>query len=649
MEHSTSTHRRGCRGALALLACSVSWLCSFHPARAQTTLSAGAPADLGTISVTATGVPTPTAELGNSVTVITSQELQDQQRRTVPDALSTVPGLNVVQTGGPGTLTSVFIRGTNSNHVKVLVDGIDVTDPSTPNGAFDFGQLATGDIERIEVLRGPQSGLYGADAIGGVISITTKKGDGPPKATASVEGGSFGTLNETAGFSGSNSIVDYAFSIVHLKSTDTPVTPPDLVPPGRPIRDYYYDNYTYSARLGAHLSDSFNLNGVARYTTSTLLSVNDSGFPAVPDAFRSTQNDHQFFTRGEAVWAPLGDVFVNTFGIDYSNLWSRFQGSPEDIGGTIPTHNLGERVKADWRGVWTFLPGQKLIGGLEAENDRMDTGQFVASNANKAGYLELQSSYANWLYLTSNIRHDINDSFGGHSTYRIAPAILIEETGTKFKASYGTGFKAPTLSELFQDFPAFGFFANPNLKPEQSKGYDVGFEQAAGILSFGSTYFHNDIRNLITDNADFTTFINVGRATTWGFENFATLALTETISLRADYTFTVAKDDIARQELLRRPKNKASLQANWQALPQLKLSGSLVFVGSWVDGNRDFTITRLKSDPYAVVNLAANYEVNERTTVFGRIDNLLNRHYQDPVGFDRPGIGVYGGVKVTAQ
>jgi vitamin B12 transporter len=177
------------------------------------------------VVVSPTTVPTPTNQSASSVTVITAADIDGQQLRTVPDVLSLVPGLNVVQTGGLGGQTLVFMRGTNSNHVKVLIDGIDVPDPSNPNQSFDFGQLLTGDIGRIEVLRGPQSGLYSSDAIGGVISITTKQGSGPPRVPASVERGSFGTLNQRVGLSGSQDDFNYVFNIHHSRSNDTPVTP----------------------------------------------------------------------------------------------------------------------------------------------------------------------------------------------------------------------------------------------------------------------------------------------------------------------------------------------------------------------------------------------------------------------------------------
>src|SRR3974390_2587723 len=217
---------------------------------------------LPTIVVSPTTIPTPETEIASSVTVITSADIERQQYRTVPAALNAVPGLNVVQTGGPGGQTSVFIRGTNANQVKVLIDGVDASDPSSPNGAFDFAHLLTGDIAQIEVLRGPQSGLYGADAIGGVISITTKKGDGPAKMTASAEGGSFGTFNQRVGLRGSQGDFNYVFNVQHFSSLSTPVTPPAYLAlvPGQRRNNDTDDNWTYSTKLGADLSDNFAVN-----------------------------------------------------------------------------------------------------------------------------------------------------------------------------------------------------------------------------------------------------------------------------------------------------------------------------------------------------------------------------------------------------
>jgi vitamin B12 transporter len=225
---------------------------------------------------------------------------------------------------------------------------------------------------------------------------------------------------------------------------------------------------------------------------------------------------------------------------------------------------------------------------------------------------------------------------------------VIEATGTRLKASVGTGFKAPTLDELFHSYPIFGFFANPNLQPESSHGYELGFDQTltSAALSFGATYFRNNIRNLINDNAQFTSYANVGRARTQGVESFIAYQPTRTVSMRLDYTYTEATDEILNQELLRRPKHKASLNGSWQATTRLSLHTTVLAVGDWADGNRNFSIPRLRAPGYTTVDLAANFDLNRNLALFGRIDNLFNRRYENPTGFLHPGVGAYAGIKL---
>jgi vitamin B12 transporter len=613
------------------------------PTNAQ---QSGRPGKEPTIVVSPTATETPIDQIASSVTVITAKDIERDQRRTVPDALSTVPGLNVVQSGGPGGVTSVFMRGTNANHTKVLIDGIDVSDPSNPARVFDLGQLLTSDVQQIEVLRGPQSGLYGADALGGVISIITKKGEGPPRATGMIEGGSFGTFNQTAALSGAQDRINYAFNVAHFRSTDTPVTPLELLPPGRKAIGNNYDNMTYSTKLGADLNENFSVNAVARYTDATLHFTTDSGFPSFPNAAQSTQTVHQLFTRGEAVWSLFDDRIKNYFGVNYTNHWNS-NISPGDIAPTITT---GDRVKYDWHAVTQLAPFHTVVVGAEHETETLQTATLSAENVNKAGYVELQSQFANRLFLVENIRQDDNDRFGAHPTFRLAPAVIVPVTETKFKASYGTGFKAPTLSQLFVSFPEFFFFANPNLKPEESIGYDAGFEQPLfnDRVRFGSTYFHNDIKNLIAPDEFFTTNINIGKATTEGTENFVTAAITDRIRVRADYTFTRTVDATTGLELLRRPKEKWSANVIWNPIDPLTLSATVLHTGSFIDGNRDFSIPRLLAPAYTVVNVAADYVINDQIKIFGRVDNLFNVHYQNPTGFLQPSLGVYGGIRVAS-
>jgi vitamin B12 transporter len=601
-----------------------------------------------------TAIATPARDIASSVTVITAQDIEREQRRTVPDALANVPGLNIVQTGGPGGQTSVFLRGTNSNQVKVLVDGIDVSDPSNPNRSFDFGQLLTADIARIEVLRGPQSGLYGADAIGGVISIITKKGEGPPKATGLVEAGSFGTFNQIASLSGGDQRGNYAFTAAHFRTASTPVTPLELLPPGRPRINDSYDNWTYSAKLGANLAENFALNWVGRFTDAALHFTGDdfSVFPAVPNAIQSIQATHQFYQRGEAVWSMFDGWFVNYFGVNYTDTWN-WNKAPDPA---APGINRGDRTRFDWRGVAEALPGQIMILGALQEterlhNDNLDSHQtFLAQNRMNSAYLEFQNQLANRLFLVSNVRYDDNDAFGNRTTYRVAPALLVPFTETKLKGSIGTGFKAPTLSQLYSDFrPVFNFVGNPNLLPEESIGYDFGFEQPLfnDRFRFGLTRYNIEIFNLIVPNATFTTNVNIGNAQTSGYEGFASAAITDRFRVRTDYTYTRAIDGTTGLDLLRRPRHKYTIAGEWNPIDPLLLSVTWLRVSTWIDGNRDFSIPRLTASGYAVLNFAANYKVNQYTTAFARVDNALNERYQNPTGFDRPGLGVCGGVKIT--
>jgi vitamin B12 transporter len=614
----------------------------------------GTPAAQQAIVVSPTATETPVGQVASSVTVITAKDMERDQRRTVPDALATVPGLNVVQAGGPGGQTSVFMRGTNSNHTKVLIDGIDVSDPSNPNRTFDFGQLLTSDIQQIEVLRGPQSGLYGADALGGVISIITKKGEGPPRATGMIEGGSFGTFNQTAALSGSQDRFNYAFNVAHFRATDIPVTPLELLPPGQKAIGNNYDNMTYSTKLGADLSENLTLNAVARYTDATLHFTGDTfdpvTFASFPAAAQSTQIVHQLFTRGEAVWSVFDGRIKNYFGVNYTNHWN----SNISPGDAAPTINTGDRVQYDWHTVTQLAPFHTFIVGAEHETETLQTSTVSAQNTNKAGYVELQSQFANRLFLVENVRQDDNDRFGEHPTFRLAPALIVPFTETKLKASYGTGFKAPTLNQLFVSFPAFFFFANPNLKPEESVGYDAGFEQPVfnDRLRFGSTYFHNDITNLIQSVVDPATFsstnVNIGRAITEGTENFVSANITDRVRVRADYTFTRTVDAATGLELLRRPKEKWSANAIWNPIDPLTLSATVLHTGSFIDANRAFTIPRLLAPGFTVVNVAADYAVTDQLKVFGRVDNLFNVHYQNPTGFLQPGLGVFGGIRLAS-
>jgi vitamin B12 transporter len=626
-----------CRRALASLAGLIPCLASPVAAAADGSSSVTLPP----LVVTPTRLPTPENEVGSSVTVITEEEIQRKQQRTLPDALKDVPGLNVFQNGGPGGVTSVFIRGANSNQTKVFIDGIDATDPAT--GTFNFEHILTWDIERVEVVRGPQSGLYGADAIGGVINIITKKGSGPAQFTGSLEGGSFGTLNQNARVSGSLEWFNYYFDFAHYLTSDIQVTPPDLVPPGRLVQGDSYDNKTFSVRFGTDLTDNFDLGVVTRYIITSLNFTGDDFLG--PESLKSNESDQQLFTRGTAHLVSFDGLLDQTLGLAYTKFYQR------DLDPNLPVPEPsffnGDRAKGDWQGDIKLMPGQVLT--LRAEHQRDEISTPVAAITDNAGMIQLQSSFGERLFNAASVRYDSYDTFGGKATFRIAPALLIPETGSQLKGSVGTGFKAPTLAEMFQNFPSFNFFGNPNLKPETSIGYDLGFEQAAleKRVRFGATYFHNNIDNLITINSTSTSFENVGKATTYGVESFLAVTPWEPLTLRADYTYLMAKNDILDQQLLRRPKNKASLDAAWHLTEAAVLSATLVYVGPWRDVSRNGTVTGLTANGYTLVNLAGSYDLGNGLSAYARIDNLLDRRYQSPTGFLRPGLGVFAGVRLA--
>ena len=602
------------------------------------------------VVVTATKILTPISRIGSAVAVITAAEIDAHQWRTLPDALATTPGLSLVQSGGPGGLTSVFIRGANAGHAKVLIDGIEVNDPSTPNAGFDFGQVLTADLARIEVLRGPQSSLYGSDALGGVINIVSAEGKGAAKIRASLEGGSFKTFNQTLGVSGSTAQIRYAFDFAHFRSGDTPVTPLDLLVPGEKRIGDRYDNVTAATKLGLDVSKEVSLGFVLRYTDAHLRSTgeNFSNFSDnFPDAAQTDQKTRQLFTRVEARVTLFNGVLQNVIGVGFADYRTRIQPPDDGFGLPAATVDNGDRLKFDWQGTVKLSATQTLLLGAETLNDRLLGSPINASDRAAAGFAEWQASPLAHLSFAASVRYDSDARFGGKTTWRIAPVYTLPATKTVIRASVGTGFKAPTLNQLFVSYPEFFFFANPNLKAETSIGYDVGVEQplAHDRFRLGATWFHNAIRNLIDTNASFDSYANVGRATTYGIESFAAVSVSDRLSVRADYTWTVARDDIKQQDLLHRPRHKADLTATWRPNAKLTLSATALYLGTRIDGNRDFSITRLTASAYGTVNLSGSYGLGHGVTLFGRIDNALDRHYQNPTGFDRPGLGAFAGVR----
>lgn len=603
------------------------------------------------VVVVATRVVTPIQQVASSVTVITADQIEARQHRSLPDVLRQVPGLNIAQTGGAGGQTSLFMRGTNASHVKVLLDGIDIADPSTPGGAADISKFLAGDIAQVEVLRGPQGALYGSDGIGGVINIITRAGEGPAQFSASAEAGSFETFNQTAGVSGSYGKLSYAATVQHHHAGATPVTPLNLLPPGQRRNDDYFDNLTASTKLGYDVTDNFDIGIVARYY-NTLGRITGDAFDFItfasflsPAQTRISSIGYQ--SRASAHLVLWDGRLDQTLGLAYGSTITATE--DPDNGNS---RAIGDRVKLDWQGNIAVTDGHTLVLGAETARDALHRGlsfgfptTLSRGITTNAGFGSLQSDFGHGVHTSASIRYDDNSRFGNKVTWRLAPTWAIEGTGTRLKASLGTGFKAPSLQQLFGTFGG-----NALLKPETSFGYDVGVEQSllGDALAGGITWFQNDIENLIVSGrAPGFVLGNIGRARTQGVEAFIAWKMLDTLTLRGDYTYTDAVDDRTNLALLRRPRHKASINGSWQATEDLLLDATLLYVGPQIDGNRDFSVPRFKKGGTATMDFAASYRLTDTFSLFGRLENAFDNSYQAPEGFLRPGIGGFAGIKAN--
>ena len=612
-------------------------------------------AELPETVVTATRLPTPLEQVASAVTVITADEIARRQYRTLPEALRLVPGLNVVQSGPSGAVTSVFMRGTESNHTLVLIDGIEINDPSTPDGAFDFSNMLLADVARIEVLRGSQSTLYGSDAIGGVINIITKRGKGPARFDATLEGGSQTTFNQAAGASGSIGRFDYRVSVEHFDTNGESITPKRNRPAGAANEDDGFESVKASTRMGVQLTEDARVDLVAHY----LFAQNDLDTSAEDPNAR--QNSRQFFGRASARVALFDGRFDNRLGVAYTDF-NRDNSDPADsLSAAFSSATFrGKKLKFDWQGDISLAESHILTLGAETEKAKSDSASDFSSGFSSrtkneartnAAFAQIQSAFGDRLFTTIGVRVDDHDRFASKTTWRIAPTYIHRETGTKIKGSYGTGFKAPTLEQLFgaSFFGGFGIFqGNPDLKPETSRAWDVGFEQPLfdDRLRFGATYFDIRIDDLIDFNSSFSTLINIGKAKTRGIEAFVALRPLSDLSLRADYTFTIAEDDITGAELLRRPKHKLSLAATYDVAENASVTATALYTGRRVDIDSN-SFARITTGDYTVVNLAGTYRLSDTWRFYARVNNLLDKSYEPADGFQALGISALIGLKAT--
>ncbi len=602
------------------------------------------------VVITATRIETPTSEVGSSVTVISRAQIEEQQKSTVPDVLGTVPGLDVVKRQGA---TSVFMRGAKSEHTLVLLDGIEMNDPISPGRAFDFSYLTVDNIERIEVIRGPQSTLYGSDAMGGVINIITRKGQGSTGGFVSAEAGSYNTFREKAGLSGENSLVNYSLGISRLDTHGISAASRD----DGNREDDGLENTSVSARIGLTLGDGFDLDVVLRWIDAEA-DIDNSGGEGGDDPNYTTDSE-QLFVRTQGRLVLFDDLWEQKLGVslsDYSRDGSNDTDAdhPDDL--SRDSYD-GKIVKLDWQHNLYLHETNTVTLGLETEEEEGKSdyysegvwgpysSTFDKETARTTGYY-LQDQIRLWdsLFTTLGIRVDDHSKFGTQTNYRLTTAYHLRQTGTTIKGSYGTGFKAPTLYQLYS------VYGDETLDPEESTGWDAGVEQSVfgGTMTLGATYFNNDFDDLIDYDTGLWRYVNIAQARSRGIELFATLRPGDDLTLRAAYTYTDSEDKTTGEELLLRAKNKFGLNVNYRFGQKANVNVDISHVGQRYDNDYStWPATRVKLKAYTLVDLAVSYDVTGNIQLFSRVENLFDEEYEEVNGYGTTGISAYGGIKMT--
>jgi len=607
--------------------------------------------DVEQIVVTASRIETKQSNLGSSVSVVTQEELQRGRYANVIQALRKVPGLDIVQSGSVGGNAAAFIRGGDSSQTLVLLDGIEMNNPASPNRAFNLSNLTLENVERIEIIRGPQSTIYGSDAMGGVINIISKKAAKGAHASASSEAGSYNTFNQVGNVSYGGERVDFTGGITQQDVGNISAA---NAKDGNLERDAYH-NTSLSGRLRFFPSELLDGSVTTRYTRSGAGLDNFGGVGG--DDLNRRYTNEEFFTRGEASGHLNDSTLTPSAWVAYSHhslkdkndpdplsqelLRSAYEGDLLDVGG-----------KATWSPTSYF---SSVLGGEtqeeQAKSDYLSDGAYGPYEDNlswrdartNSVFLETKTSYSERAFVDAGVRYDHHSIFGSRTTYRIAPAWHVTNS-TKVRGSVGTGFKAPSLVQLFSSF------GNPELEAETNTGWDVGVDQQVikERLSTSLTFFNNSYNNLITFNPSTYVLENIASAYTQGAEAAVQVTLTETAAVKAAYTYTESQDRATDQQLLRRPRNKGSVTFVYN--PSSKITSQLQWrmYGARIDN--DFSgaePSRATLAGYRLVDIAITYRVSDAVDLFTRVDNLFDQEYEEVLGYGSLGCAAYGGIKLS--
>lgn len=623
---------------------------------------------LKTMVVTATRIRQPIGEIGTTVSVIDSEQIDSQKIEHVGTALEQVPGVQITQEGSPGTETDVSIRGSTAAQTLIMIDGVEAN--TGASGGFDISNLTTDNVDRIEVLRGAGGSLYGSQAIGGVVNILSQEGEGAPHFSLLSEGGNRATQRQVLTASGSEGQLSFAGALSYFSTEGF-----------RPVNDSS-DNLAGNLRLDYHLTDDTIIRGFARYYRAnvSLPDFSVSNFPPIADNPTAHQRsefmlmngviEHHF---GEHLVATANAFFVRNQVRINEVPFAGFTGSEVD---RIPDETRGGELNA----VYTWAKGFRTLAGFDFK-DRWtrdygsdvfppstvpSTSVFHARRQEYAGYLEQEVSlFDGHLLATGGFRVDGNSQFGKEVSPSWSVAIPIKQISTTLRGSYSEGFRAPAFDELF--FPNFG---NPKLKPEISSEYDGGFTTNFGELaSITATYFSRRVHDLIVTvpcafgpGCEFGSMEgNAGRVDVQGVEVAPSITPAPGLSFGGSVTIIdethVSVTSSARP--LRVPKHSAQALLQYtradvfRAHDKIFTSLAYTFVGDRDDITSEGTIANHTA--YSRFDLVASYALGAPwqwvtdEEVFTRVSNLLDRHYEAAFGFPSPPVNFVAGVKVDLQ
>lgn len=587
--------------------------------------------DEGEIVVVAAGVAQPAQESGRAVTVLDRADLERMQAVTISDVLATVPGISVSRNGGAGGFTGVRVRGAEGEQTLVLVDGVRVNDPSSPGGGYDFGNLLAGSVDRVEVLRGPNSTIWGSQAIGGVVNVVTADGRDGFGARANAEGGSFNTFSGNAAIMGGNEHVRGSLTAGYFTTDGISAKA------GAPEADGYRQ-YGATGRVEAFITPDISVDLRGYYADSR---ADQDGFQSVfPYGFIDTA---EYSTTKEiygyaGVHATLFDgrleneVAFTAGDIDRTNYDPAFGTAPSFFG-------KGSSERYQYRGNLRVVDQLRVVVGVEHEDSRFTDGTVAKNTGITSYFAEAIVKPVEMLTVNAGVRQDDHRDFGNHTSFSLSGSLRPTDS-TVIRANYGEGFKAPTLYQLHGSF-----IGNLNLQPETAQSYEFGADQRLGPVTLRATWFHRDTVNQIDFDLGTFTYGNIAKARTQGIELELEARPVDALTLSANYTHLDAENRSPTnlgKDLARRPRDVANFSVDYRFPFDLSVGASVQVRGDSFD-NASNTV-RLKG--YTLVNVRAEMPVTDQFSLYGRIDNLFDESYQTVANYGTMGRAAYVGVRM---